>query len=69
MFLYFILVTVSYSAVKVSFVHQKVFRFGQLFDFPSAKSFPFRETLSDCKGTKINHILETFCPEIFVKKS
>ena len=31
-----------------------VFRFGKLFCFLSAKSFPFWETLSGCKVTKIN---------------
>lgn len=38
-----------------------VLRFGQLFLFPSFKSFPFLKTESGCKGTKFPEYNKDFC--------
>jgi hypothetical protein len=54
--------------IAISLQH-KVIRFGQLFNFSLAKSFPFWETLSECKDTKYNQITGIFWREIFAKNS
>ena len=47
----------------------EVVRFGKLSFLFSAKSFPFRETLSDCKDTKIYQNDFTLNKDFFAKNS